>query len=71
MASHSLISKSFKTVKHSKEKTQKKFSDASDGKYCMNIEMGKQDTLYGIFMFHHVYFCRSEKKYSDESKANV
>ena len=30
MASHSLITKSFKTVKHSKEKTQKKFSDASD-----------------------------------------
>jgi hypothetical protein len=27
-----LITKSFKTVKHSKEKTQKKFSDANDGK---------------------------------------
>ena len=53
MASHSLITKSFKTVKHSKEKTQKKFSVASDGKYyCMNIEMGKQDKEYSCFIMY-------------------
>lgn len=58
-------------MKHSKEKTQKKFSDASDGKYWLLYEYWNGKAGYGIFMFHHVYFCRSEKKYSDESKANV